>query len=124
MITVTPALQNEFRDDLAIVASWARVTARLAPNATDAANLPSTFLGMLPNGSYLHAGRLATYVEPALPWPATTTEDPGDGTTSPRALRAHSSRPCVTTRVTPRSTSRAARRRSTPAPRSSRGTSA
>jgi hypothetical protein len=71
-VPVPARLKNEFRLGLQRVVSMTRLVSKEKPHGTELAEgRLGTFLGARPNGEYMNSGVLASYVDPALPWPAT-----------------------------------------------------
>ncbi|MFZ5471980.1 MAG: hypothetical protein ACOZIN_21335, partial [Myxococcota bacterium] len=73
-VPVPAKLRNQFRFELQRVVSMTRLYAKQNPGGTEMAEgRMGDFLGAKPNGQ--HNG-LASYVDPSLPWPATTDSAP------------------------------------------------
>ncbi|MGA9523255.1 MAG: hypothetical protein WBV82_17435 [Myxococcaceae bacterium] len=77
-VEVSSALKNRFRLELLRMVSVSRVVAKDRPAGTElASGRLGTFLGAKPNGAYANGpGPIATYLEPALPWPDTADASP------------------------------------------------
>ncbi|MBI5515164.1 MAG: hypothetical protein HY909_15415 [Deltaproteobacteria bacterium] len=106
MAPIPLSLAREFRDDFFRTSVLARLLAIRDPFGTTMARAPIPFLGMRENSAYVHPERLARYIDPLLPWPATrSVSSPGDGVSmADRALalarmfhRAHAADWCPQT---------------------------
>lgn len=80
-VPVSATTKNNFRLQMQRVVSLTRIWAKKDPNGTQVADgVLGSFLGVQPNGAYVSKSPLASYLEPALPWPGN-----GMGTELPRA---------------------------------------
>lgn len=76
-VPVPARLRNEFRLGLQRVVSLTRLMAKEHPEGTELAEGRfGAFLGAKPNGAYASGGVLASYVDPAMPWPGTAEAAP------------------------------------------------
>jgi hypothetical protein len=74
--TITAPLLVQYRIDTALLVTRAQLRAFLDPDATDLAQAGiGSFLGIDRNAAYVKTP-LASYVDPPLPWPASTTAGP------------------------------------------------
>ena len=75
---VSPTLRARFRFDLQRTVSMTRLLAAKSPGGIEAADgRLGQFMGASPNGAY--AKNLSGYVDPQLPWPATSSDEPARG---------------------------------------------
>jgi hypothetical protein len=76
-VPVPPKLKNEFRLEMQRIVSLTRLMAKERPGGTELADgRLGTFLGAKPNGEFAVIGVRASYIDPALPWPATPDAAP------------------------------------------------
>ncbi|OJT18034.1 hypothetical protein BO221_41815 [Archangium sp. Cb G35] len=79
-VPVPARLKNQFRLEMQRIVSLTRLMAKERPEGTELADGRfGAFLGASPNGQYAGGGVLASYIDPALPWPSTPDTMPGAG---------------------------------------------
>ncbi len=97
---LTDARAANYRVDLARIAAVARIRAVTRPNGTELARgFVGDLIGVHRNGRYVHTGAtpLATYIDPPLPWTASSREARRALALARTFHRAHADELCATT---------------------------